>query len=675
MKQITHIPKFRRFVIQNFPFIEEDFDALTDYGLISKVVEYLNTVINSQNDLSDNFTELNNAFIELHDYVEHYFDNLDVQTEINNKLDSMAEDGSLYEIIRQYTDPIIATIEEQVDYQNGKIASVETDYKSADNLLQTQIDGLASGSPLVASSTSEMTNTSKIYVNTTNGKWYYYDGDSWEIGGTYQSAEDSTATTKNTNDINYILSSSNIYSYGFEYGAYQLDGNPVYNTIRIRTKKINTNRFKSFILHFPSTLAIAGRHSFDGSTYNTNSDTDIQMTNVSSGVLLTVANNVEYIDVVLKNATSADTNITQGEMDASYIEIAPDSDTVDKSTPKVINCEYGGITLDGSLVDNTIRIRSLLIPTVGIHAFKLHFPSTLKYIFTVGCNNETWERADNYSIQGGNSLTLLKDYEYIRVAFAKQDSVSNITEEELAHTTVEVVDSTVAGKKYVALGDSITYGFIPRNAPNYPGQLKSYAVLTAEKLGMSFVNAGISGNTLAQIGEVQNPMCVRYTDLPDDADVITIMGGTNDIRRGVPLGDFNSRSPQTWYGALHQLLGGLYKKYFIDQGTNTKTKIIMLTPIKLVKNRATTEGGTATLYDFTDYIKAIKEVADYYSIPVFDWNKECLINPHLNSTYEGVSDQSPGWFNPYVPDGTHPNEAGAEIMAQALSKYMSNLQF
>ena len=41
----SKIPKFRRCVLQNFPFIEEDFDALTDYGLLCKVVEYLNKVI------------------------------------------------------------------------------------------------------------------------------------------------------------------------------------------------------------------------------------------------------------------------------------------------------------------------------------------------------------------------------------------------------------------------------------------------------------------------------------------------------------------------------------------------------------------------------------------------------------------------------------------------------
>jgi hypothetical protein len=39
---------------------------------------------------------------ELKEYVEHYFENLDVQEEINNKLDQMAEDGTLQEIVASY---------------------------------------------------------------------------------------------------------------------------------------------------------------------------------------------------------------------------------------------------------------------------------------------------------------------------------------------------------------------------------------------------------------------------------------------------------------------------------------------------------------------------------------------------------------------------------------------
>ena len=97
-----HLTPFKRCVLQNFPFIEADFDALTNYGLLCKIVEYLNKVIASQNEVQTNVETLNNAFIELKNYVDNYFDNLDVQEEINNKLDEMAESGELERIITQY---------------------------------------------------------------------------------------------------------------------------------------------------------------------------------------------------------------------------------------------------------------------------------------------------------------------------------------------------------------------------------------------------------------------------------------------------------------------------------------------------------------------------------------------------------------------------------------------
>ena len=102
MKNYKRLTPFKRCVLQNFPFIEADFDALTNYGLLCKIVEYLNNVISSQNEVQANVEALNNAFIELKSYVDNYFENLDVQEEINNKLDEMAEAGTLQEIIGDY---------------------------------------------------------------------------------------------------------------------------------------------------------------------------------------------------------------------------------------------------------------------------------------------------------------------------------------------------------------------------------------------------------------------------------------------------------------------------------------------------------------------------------------------------------------------------------------------
>ena len=96
------LPPFKWFVLQNFPFIEADFDAITYYQLLCKIVEYLNKVIDENNAIGEQTENLTNAFNELQDYVNHYFDNLDVQEEINNKLDEMAEGGQLADIIAQY---------------------------------------------------------------------------------------------------------------------------------------------------------------------------------------------------------------------------------------------------------------------------------------------------------------------------------------------------------------------------------------------------------------------------------------------------------------------------------------------------------------------------------------------------------------------------------------------
>lgn len=59
-------------------------------------------VIPTVNNNSEVTIEIQEKFQALKDYVDNYFDNLDVQEEINNKLDAMVEDGTLQEIITAY---------------------------------------------------------------------------------------------------------------------------------------------------------------------------------------------------------------------------------------------------------------------------------------------------------------------------------------------------------------------------------------------------------------------------------------------------------------------------------------------------------------------------------------------------------------------------------------------
>ena len=82
---------FRNWVLENFPFLEDDFDALTDYELFCKMCSYVIEYSKDNKEMKAKIEEF-----------QHYFDNLDVQEEIDNKLDEMAESGELADIISLY---------------------------------------------------------------------------------------------------------------------------------------------------------------------------------------------------------------------------------------------------------------------------------------------------------------------------------------------------------------------------------------------------------------------------------------------------------------------------------------------------------------------------------------------------------------------------------------------
>lgn len=77
-------------------------DSLTYQELLYKLIAKINEVVESQNQTNENFDELYALFIQLKEYVDNYFKNLDVQEEINNKLDEMVADGTLESIIAKY---------------------------------------------------------------------------------------------------------------------------------------------------------------------------------------------------------------------------------------------------------------------------------------------------------------------------------------------------------------------------------------------------------------------------------------------------------------------------------------------------------------------------------------------------------------------------------------------
>lgn len=190
---MNEISPFRFWCQKVLPLVYDD--SLSYYELLCKVVDYINKLIEDEQ-------ELVTAYTELEEYVNNYFDNLDVQNEINNKLDAMAADGSLTALIKNYIDPLI---EAQNVYNTETRNTVTSRLDSQDAEINAIRDAV--GSPLKAATISEMTDTNKIYVYTgsetgyTAGNWYYYNGSAWVSGGVYNAVALNTDTTLTVSGI------------------------------------------------------------------------------------------------------------------------------------------------------------------------------------------------------------------------------------------------------------------------------------------------------------------------------------------------------------------------------------------------------------------------------------------------------------------------------------------
>ena len=95
------LPPFKFFMLQNFPFIEAVFDDITNYELMCKIVEYVNKIAKNTNEMGQ----------EVQNLID-WFNNLDVQDEVDTKLDEMAEDGTLAEIINE---ELFNELDEKID--------------------------------------------------------------------------------------------------------------------------------------------------------------------------------------------------------------------------------------------------------------------------------------------------------------------------------------------------------------------------------------------------------------------------------------------------------------------------------------------------------------------------------------------------------------------------------
>lgn len=192
----------------------------------------------------------------------------------------------------------------------------------------------------------------------------------------------------------------------------------------------------------------------------------------------------------------------------------------------------------------------------------------------------------------------------------------------------------LAGKKAVFLGDSQT-------AANWC-KTKIWWEWVKEELNLgTCVNYGVGGSTIVN-------MASRYNSMPNDADIVFVMGGINDLNQDIPLGDITSTSTSTFCGAVKKLCTGLREKYpakpviFINCTNHNNTGVVH------------NEGYTAT-----DFANAMIEVCKDQGMLCLDAHGSLGINPKYDETFT-------------VSDKLHLNDLGSELLGKWVAQQVKN---
>ena len=216
-----------------------------------------------------------------------------------------------------------------------------------------------------------------------------------------------------------------------------------------------------------------------------------------------------------------------------------------------------------------------------------------------------------------------------------------------------------ADKRFSFLGDSIT------TYANYPGSNNPY--YTGSNAGITNVNmtwwkqicdkqGGQVNRIYANGGmDIVNGLCLHYADLFSNGasgvapDYVFILGGINDWYHNNTLGTINDAeaSNTTFYAAYKYLLKQIKTTY-------PNATVVCLTILNSMINGTVPPYPNGNGDSIPDFCKAIKDCADYYSVNYIDLNKLVNING--------------GNYTTLLADNTHPNNIGADKMANAILK-------
>ena len=265
----------------------------------------------------------------------------------------------------------------------------------------------------------------------------------------------------------------------------------------------------------------------------------------------------------------------------------------------------------------------------------------------------------NNASEGGISLTTVSGNILVRPTLRErrleQSSYMETVEwNEADRVVIGQSPLDFSDKKIACLGDSITQAANLENMEDY--QQYSYPTKLAEILGAKeVVNLGIGGSSIGRYW--QDAYVERYREIPEDTDLILVMGGTNDgfCLHRENVGNFEERAPRTLIGDLDELMRGLKENY-------PNAEVVFITPLPNVLHDILRK-ERPELMSQRVIVDSMIALAKEYEFDVIDLYDSNLLDSHDAAVISN-----------YMPDGVHCNPDGYQILAEHIAADLIRLQ-
>lgn len=227
------------------------------------------------------------------------------------------------------------------------------------------------------------------------------------------------------------------------------------------------------------------------------------------------------------------------------------------------------------------------------------------------------------------------------------DRVKTLENNGITDNFTALLDSWKGDKWYV-LGDSISaeISLTSGNTTKLYHELIKEELRFGEVVNLAESGATIGSNSIDANLNIYN----QLSKVGDDADLITIFAGVNDVWTNVPLGNEEDTDITTFYGAMNKLCQTLHENH-------PQALVVFITPTE--QNNAFWINSNTTGHTCRDFANAMIKICEKYSFDYYDANRKSGIYPHISAN-----------GNMYTADNIHLNYNGHRRLANNLTAFL-----